>query len=163
MVFEKATNRDIKQLTKLRIAYLMEDHGSLKEKELAIIEGGLPDYFDKNLNKNIFAYVGRNEQEIAACAILLVVEKPMSPAFINGKTGTVLNVYTRPECRHKGYAKKLINMLLKDAADMGLCMVELKATEDGYPLYKSVGFKDSVSKYHQMEWYNKEQEKNILS
>lgn len=45
-------------------------------------------------------------------------------------------------------------MLLKDAAAMGLCIVELKATEDGYSLYKSMGFKDSVSKYHQMEWRN---------
>lgn len=58
----------------------------------------------------------------------------MSPAFINGKTGTVLNVYTKPEYRHKGYSKNLMNMLLKDADTMGLCIVELKATEDGYLL-----------------------------
>ena len=32
--------------------------------------------------------------------------------------------------------------------------VELKATEDGYSLYKSIGFRDFVSKYHQMEWRN---------
>ncbi len=37
---------------------------------------------------------------------LLIVEKPMSPSFITGKTGTVLNVYTKPEYRNKGYAKK---------------------------------------------------------
>ncbi len=155
MVFEKATNEDIKQLTNLRIAYLKEDHGDLKNKELAILEEDLPHYFSKNLNKTIFAYICRNEQEIAACALLLVVEKPMSPAFINGKTGTVLNVYTKPEYRHKGYAKKLMNILLEDAAAMELCVVELKATEDGYPLYKSIGFKDSVSKYHQMEWHKR--------
>ena len=43
-------------------------------------------------------------------------------------------------------------MLLEDAVNMGLSVVELKATEDGYSLYKSIGFKDAVSKYHQMEW-----------
>lgn len=154
MVFGKATNQDVELLAKLRVAYLMEDHGDLDEKELTVIERDLPDYFNKNLNKNIFAYIGRNEQEIVACALLLVVEKPMSPAFINGKTGTVLNVYTKPEYRRNGYAKKLMNMLLKDATDMGLCSVELKATEDGYSLYKSIGFRDSVSKYHLMEWHN---------
>ncbi len=158
MVFEKAKNEDIKQLTNLRIAYLKEDHGDLKDKELAILEEDLPHYFSKNLNNNIFSYICRNEQEIAACALLLVVEKPMSPAFINGKTGTVLNVYTKPEYRHKGYAKKLMNMLLEDATAMELCIVELKATEDGYPLYKSIGFKDAVSKYHQMEWHKSKED-----
>ena len=29
---------------------------------------------------------------IIACALLLVIEKPLSPAFITGKTGTVLEV-----------------------------------------------------------------------
>ena len=154
MFFGKATNQDVELLAKLRVAYLFEDYGDLDEKELTVIERDLPDYFNRNLNKNIFAYIGRNEQEIVACALLLVVEKPMSPAFINGKTGTVLNVYTKPEYRRNGYAKTLMNMLLKDAADMGLCSVELKATEDGYSLYKSIGFRDFVSKYHQMEWHN---------
>lgn len=154
MVFEKAAKQDIELLTKLRVAYLIEDYGDLDEKELTVIERDLPDYFNKNLNKNIFAYIGRNEQEIVACALLLVVEKPMSPAFINGKTGTVLNVYTKPEYRHNGYAKKLMNMLIEDAANIGLCSVELKSTEDGYSLYKSVGFRDFVSKYHLMEWHN---------
>ena len=162
MVFEKATNQDVEQLVKLRVAYLFEDYGGFNEKELAIIERDLPDYFLENLNKNIFAYIGRSEQDIVACALLLVVEKPMSPAFMNGKTGTVLNVYTKPQCRHHGYAKELMNMLLEDAATMGLCVVELKATEDGYSLYKSIGFADSVSRYHQVEWRNESAEKNTL-
>lgn len=56
MVFEKATNQDVAQLTKLRVEYLIEDYGKLDEKELTVIERYLPDYFIKNLNKNIFAY-----------------------------------------------------------------------------------------------------------
>lgn len=162
MFFGKAINQDVEQLVKLRVAYLLEDYGDLNEKELAMLERDLPDYFMKNLNKNIFVYIGRREQDIVACAVLLVVEKPMSPAFINGKTGTVLNVYTKPQYRHHGYAKKLMNMLLEDAATMGLCVIELKATEDGYSLYKSIGFVDSVFKYHQMEWRNESEQKNTL-
>ena len=69
---------------------------------------------------------------------------------MTGKTGTVLNVYTRPEHRKKGYGKQLMNALLEGAKAMGLSVVELKATEDGYHLYKSVGFEDVVAKYHNM-------------
>lgn len=162
IVFEKATKLDVEQLVKLRVAYLLEDYGDLNEKELAMIERDLPDYFLKNLNKNIFAYIGRSEEDIVACALLLFVEKPMSPAFINGKTGMVLNVYTKPQYRHHGYAKRLMNMLLEDAVNMGLCVVELKATEQGYSLYQSIGFADSISQYHQMEWRNESAEKNTL-
>ena len=97
-------------------------------------------------------YVARIDNEIVSCVLLLIVEKPMSPVFITGKTGTVLNVYTKPEYRKKGYAKKLMNMLLDDAAIMDLCSVELKATKAGYPLYKSIGFEDAMSKYHQMKY-----------
>lgn len=153
MLFEKAKKEDIGQLTELRIAYITEDNGKVEEQNLEIIRHDLPDYFRRNLNNTIFGYVARNEKEIVSCALLLVTERPASPMFITGKAGTVLNVYTKPEYRHKGYARKLMYMLLADASDMKLSNVELKATEAGYPLYKSLGFKDAKSRYHQMKWY----------
>ena len=152
MTFELAALNDIKELTDLRIAYFEEDSGIMKKEISFAIQSALPDYFKKHLNNDLIVYAARNEIGIAACAFLLIVEKPMSPAFITGKTGIVLNVYTRPEYRHNGYARTLINMLLDDAAERELSVVELKATEDGYNLYKSAGFTDVVSKYHQMKW-----------
>ena len=86
----------------------------------------------------------------------LVIEKPMSPAFINGKTGTILNVFTRESYRRKGYARKIMDVLLGEAKDMGLVTIDLKSTEEGYSLYRSVGFRDDHSKYHMMKWNNQE-------
>ena len=154
MIYSKAAKKDIEQLTELRIAYLTEDNGELKANDLEVIRRDLPDYFAQHLNKSIFGYVARHEKEIIACALLLVIIKPMSPAFITGKTGTVLNVYTKFEHRHHGHARKLMNMLMDDVSVMGLSVVELKATEDGYQLYKSIGFNDTISKYHQMNWHS---------
>ena len=96
-------------------------------------------------------YVAREADEIVACAFLLMVEKPMSPAFITGKTGSVLNVYTKPEHRHKGYAKQLMTMMIEDAKVSGVSVIELKATEDGYRLYKSIGFEDVTGRYRNMK------------
>lgn len=152
MKAEQATKHDIDELVELRIAYLTEDDGPLDADVVERIEAGLPDYYRRHLGKDIFAYVIREDGRIASCALLLVVEKPMSPAFITGRTGTVLNVYTRPESRRRGYARRLMESLLSDAQEMDLSVVELKATEDGYPLYLSVGFKDDESKYHLMKW-----------
>lgn len=154
MVVENANIEDVTLLTELRLEYLEEDHGKLSKSDIEIIRRDLPDYFKKNLNQNIFCYLIREKEEIAACAFLLVVEKPMSPAFITGRTGTVLNVYTKPQYRHKGYAKGIMNQILSDAVEKNLSVVELKSTENGYRLYQSVGFVNEVSKYHSMKWYN---------
>ena len=149
MIFEKATIKDINGLTDLRLAYLQEDLGVITNKEL--IQESLPGYYEKHLNKDLMVYVARDEEDIVSCAFLLIVEKPMSPSFITGKTGTVLNVYTKPEYRNKGYAKKLMTMMLEDATAQDVSVIELKSTEDGYLLYKSVGFEDVVVKYHNMK------------
>ena len=149
MKFEKATIKDINMLTDLRLAYLQEDLGVITYKQL--IQESLPGYYEKHLNKDLMVYVARDDEDIVACAFLLIVEKPMSPSFITGKTGTVLNVYTKPEYRNKGYAKKLMTMMLEDATAQDVSIIELKATEDGYSLYKSVGFEDVVVKYHNMK------------
>ena len=144
MIFEKATAQDTGILTELRIAYLQEDLGEIEAADLKLIESLLPGYYEKHLNKDLMVYVARNEKDIVSCAFLLIVEKPMSPSFITGKTGTVLNVYTKPEY------KKLMNMMLEDAKAENVSNIELKATEDGYSLYRSVGFEDVAAKYHNM-------------
>ena len=91
MVVEKADKGDIDELVELRIAYLTEDDGPLEAGVAESIKMGLPDYYLRHLGKDILAYVVRENGRIASCALLLVVEKPMSPAFVTGKTGTVLN------------------------------------------------------------------------
>ncbi|MBQ9928274.1 MAG: GNAT family N-acetyltransferase [Lachnospiraceae bacterium] len=151
MIFDKATIKDIGVLTDLRIAYLNEDLGVISDENLELMQASLPSYYEKHLNKDLMAYVARDEMDIVSCAFLLIVEKPMSPSFITGKTGTVLNVYTKPEYRKKGYVKKLMTMMLEDARAESVSIIELKATEDGYSLYKSVGFEDVVAKYYNMK------------
>ena len=101
---------------------------------------GVTRIFKAHLDKDLFIYVIRDGQNIVSCAFLLIVEKPMSPAFINGRTGMVLNVYTCPSYRRKGCAKKIMEALLAEAKKKKISVIELKATEDGYPLYRSVGF-----------------------
>ena len=102
------------------------------------------------MNQELFVYVARAES-IVACCFLLVTEKPANPTFIHGRTGAVLNVYTKEEYRRKGIARKLLEQLISDAKEMVLDFVELKATEEGYHLYKSIGFEDVHSRYHNMK------------
>ena len=152
MRIEKAGFADVDALTTLRLEYLIEDNGSLEHSDVETIRNNLPGYIREHLKKDLFAYVIREDDTIVSCAFLLIVMKPMSPAFINGKTATVLNVYTLPAYRRRGYARMLMNAMIADAKESNIDVIELKATEDGYDLYRSVGFEDDRSKYHLMKW-----------
>ncbi|MCR5121986.1 MAG: GNAT family N-acetyltransferase [Ruminococcus sp.] len=152
MIFEKADRTDTEALVKLRVEYILADFGDVPAETMAAISDALPDYFNEHLGKDLFAFVCRADDTVAGCCLLQVSEKPPNPSFIHGKTGTVLNVYTRPLFRKKGIAHKLMEMLLNESEKLGLDYVELKATDDGYGLYKSLGFEDSVSKYHNMKY-----------
>ncbi len=150
MEFGYATKDDIKQLTELRIAYIKEDLKTVLDEDVRIMKKNIPLYFENHLNDDCFGFVAKDGKTVAAVALLLVVEKPASPNFINGLTGEVLSVYTRPEYRRQGLCLNLMKLLIESAREMGLDKVQLKATEDGYPVYKKAGFADCAGEYKEM-------------
>lgn len=152
MKTERASAGDVDALVQLRLDFLREDRGGLDGETEAALRAQLPGYFRETLNRTLFAYLLREGDAVVSCAFLLVVLKPMSPAFPNGRTGTVLNVYTRPAFRRMGCARKAMEALLKDAEAMELSAIELKATKAGYALYRSLGFSDADASYRPMRW-----------
>lgn len=155
MNVDTAAMDDVAALVDMRLQFLREDMGGLDALAEEAVRRGLPGYFRAHLGRDLFAYVIREGRSIVSCAFLLIVEKPMSPAFPNGKTGTVLNVYTRPSHRRRGFARRIMAALTDAARAMDLSVIELKATEDGYPLYRKAGFHDDRSKYRPMRWENR--------
>lgn len=100
----------------------------------------------------MFAFGAFDHEKLVSIALLLIVEKPCNPRFVNGKTGDVLNVYTLPEYRRQGIATKAIKMLMAFAKKNKLDFVELKATKDGYALYKKIGFITDPAGYIPMKY-----------
>ena len=62
--------------------------------------------------------------------------------------------WTPPGMAGRRYARRVMETLLSEAKTKELSVIELKSTEDGYPLYKTVGFSDDRSKYRPMKWIN---------
>lgn len=151
MILEKAGTADIPALTELRLAYLRED-GGLSEDMENRLRSVLPAYFEKHLNRDLFVYTARDGAAVS-CAFLLVAERPPNPAFPTGRVGTVYNVYTLPGYRRRGLAKRVMCELLSGAEKFALDFVELKASEDGYGLYKALGFEEEASEHIPMRKY----------
>ncbi len=139
MVIRKATAEDIDVLIELRLLYLAEHFGDILKTEQQI-SGQLAGYFAAHLSRDFEAFLAEEHNRPIACAFLVVQEKPANPRFPGGKTGLVLNVYTRSEYRRRGTAGSLLSALIKEAESLGLSYIELTSTEAGEPLYKSFGF-----------------------
>ncbi len=140
MEFRKACREDIPSLVNMRILYSLETYGKFSETFVIKMRKELPKYFERHLGYDLTAFLASENGEVVSTALLLTIEKPINPALVSGRNGIVLNVYTKPEHRRKKLAMTLMEALLREAEIEGLDYVELKATEDGYPLYKKLGF-----------------------
>ena len=150
IAYRKATIKDIKVLIKLRLEYLTEDRGELSKDEVVAIVTQLQDYFMRQLNCNFVAFLAEDDDEAIATAYMAIAEKPANPAFITGKTATLLNVLTYPEYRCKGIATRLLKMIIDEAKSMNISYIELSATDSGKSLYEKLGFIHKQSKYTEM-------------
>ena len=151
MIIRKATMEDIDILIKLRIDYLLADVGNLTEEEENIIRSQLTTYYVKHINHDFIALLAEIDNKVVSTAFLVISEKPANPAFITGKTGTLLNVFTYSEYRRRGIATKVICQIIEEAKKLGVSSIDLYATPDGKPLYKKLGFTEPKSKYTAMK------------
>jgi GNAT superfamily N-acetyltransferase len=150
LIIRRINENDIKIFMKLRMAYIMETFENICESNEKEIENNLELYFNEHIDKNDFiGIIGEYNGKVVSVVYLIIKDFPPNPYMLNGRTGTLLNVYTFPEYRKKGIAKKIIKEILKEAKLMGINSIDLKSTDDGYTLYKNLGFVDD-NKYKNM-------------
>lgn len=150
LVFDTARIEDIPELVRLRIAYMIDDYGSVSDEDRRAMEEQLPGYFERKLGRDLVAFVARDGERLVATAYLLIIEKPANPAFLNGLEGEVLNVFTEEKYRGRGISTQLLNEMIAYAKEKHLCRIDLKATDEGYKLYKKLGFVEITQKYINM-------------
>ena len=61
ITYYEATKEDINELIRLRIAYMMDDFGSITDQERKGMETQLPDYFSRKLGTELIAFVATDE------------------------------------------------------------------------------------------------------
>ncbi len=147
-----ATQNDIEELVRLRIAYMIDDFGSVSDEEREGMKKQLPDYFSRKLGTELIAFVARDNERIVSVAYLHIIEMPANSTLLNGLYADVLSVYTEPEYRGKGLCTTLMKNLVEYGREIGLGRIDLKATEDGYPIYEKVGFKEKINRYKDMRY-----------
>ena len=152
ILYCEATKEDINELIRMRIAYMIDDFGSITEEERKGMETQLPDYFARKLGTELIAFIAKDEGKIVSAAYLHIIEMPANSVLLNGLYGEVLSVYTEPNYRGQGICTKLINNLVEYGRRIGLGRIDLSATDEGYPIYAKIGFKDKEHRYRDMRY-----------
>jgi GNAT superfamily N-acetyltransferase len=97
-------------------------------------------WLDRHIGHDFVAFIADLDGRPAATAALMWFDHPPVPANPNGVEAYILNVYARPEARHIGLARALIERLIAEARTAGVRRIWLRASDAGRPLYESVGF-----------------------
>ena len=81
-----------------------------------------------------------SERRVVAGGGLILHEWPATPRSTDTQRAYILNMYTEPEYRKRGIARRIMNAILDHCRAEGLHSVSLHASEFGRPLYVSIGF-----------------------
>lgn len=78
---------------------------------------------------------------IAAGAGLWLTEWMPTRVGRDPRRGHIINVYTEAQYRRLGLARRLMEIILDWCRQEGIAMATLNASDEGRPLYESLGFK----------------------
>ncbi|GAA0126411.1 hypothetical protein UT300019_23140 [Clostridium sp. CTA-19] len=140
MEYKKLESSDIDAFVENRIEFVtsirnIENVDLFREKTIQ--------YIKKHINSdNLIIYVAVDNKKIVSSCMLCIFETIPLPSNYNGKTGELLNVYTKQAYRRQGHSANLIKLLIGEAKLKGISKIVLDYTDEGYSLYKSLGFKD---------------------
>lgn len=71
---------------------------------------------------------------------LVIAAWPGFPREAKPRRAWILNIYTDPDFRRRGIAKRITQHIVEWCRDEGFSSVSLHASEDGRPLYEALGF-----------------------
>lgn len=94
-------------------------------------------YFTDSDQTTVLAFDG---ERAVGCATICYITLMPTVDHPTGKRAHIMNVFTNANYRRRGIARQMITMLLDDARGRGVTYVSLDATENGRPLYTSLGF-----------------------
>ena len=135
--YRKLETKDLDEFIRLRIGQLREE-GATEDIEL---KPALLDYYNRHLADGTFvSYLAVDGDKIIGTSGMSFVEKPPYFGCPSGRIGLLSSMYTNPNYRRQGIAKKLLSLVVEAARDYGCGTVQITASDMGVLLYTDFGF-----------------------
>lgn len=98
------------------------------------------DYLSTDNSISAIAY---DNNKAVGCATLCLIKLIPTADHPTGKRAHLMNVYVDESYRRQGIAREMLTLLMDRAKENGVTGITLDATENGKPLYESMGFASS--------------------
>lgn len=140
-----ATLDDMALITRQR-HLMFADNGFGTPESLAAMDVESAAWLRRHLAAETYLGLLLSEEEggevLAACGIWL---QDWPPHYLQHEPlrAYLLNFYTAPEARGRGYAKLLLDAAVNLSRDRGAKVITLHASRFGRPIYEAYGFKQS--------------------
>ncbi|RHW35003.1 GNAT family N-acetyltransferase [Lysinibacillus yapensis] len=140
MDFRVATVDDLEVLISLR-EQLLIDEG---QDSSNTIKDELKGFFTKQLSDDLLVqWLVEDGDTVMATGGVQFISFPPSFQNPSGRRGYILNMYTHPNYRKQGLAKKLLNLCIEEARQRNVYHLFLISSEMGKPVYKKYGFSEN--------------------
>ena len=141
VTIRKVTERDIPELVRQR-RMMFEAMGFNNSQRLTLTEQESQKFFLERISGNKFhGWVAVTKAGKIVCnAGIIIDQHPPGPINLSGKIAYIFNLFTLPEFRSQGIAKRIMQAILEWIKDVGIDIVTLHATEEGEELYNNLGF-----------------------
>jgi GNAT superfamily N-acetyltransferase len=124
---------------------MYEDMGKRDAPALDMMEATSETYFQTALEdrsyRGFLAETG--DGRVVAGGGVVISPWPAHPAERQARRATILNVYTERAYRRRGIARRLMLTMMEWLKAEGFRKVNLHASDEGRPLYESLGFEIS--------------------
>jgi GNAT superfamily N-acetyltransferase len=137
----RATVEDAPVIARHRAA-MFRDMGDASGDDVARIESASILYLRRMISERRFlGWLAERQGEVVAGGGLVVSQLLPRPGAVDGgEQALILNVYCEPEHRRRGLARALMEVMLEWCKRERMAKVVLHASQDGRPLYESLGF-----------------------
>ncbi|MGH9502542.1 MAG: GNAT family N-acetyltransferase [Terriglobales bacterium] len=143
VLIRPATLADIPALLRHRRG-MYEDMGYADPGQMSAMVASCEPYLAIALtNGTLFGWLACMREKVVAGGVVLVSPWPSHPYDGQCRRATILNMYTDPEFRRRGIARRLMQTMIDWCRNEGFVHVTLHASDRGRPLYEGLGFEST--------------------
>jgi GNAT superfamily N-acetyltransferase len=141
ITIRQATLDDVEQIVTHR-RRMFEDMGNTDTEGLARMAASFRPWVIDRINRNVYhSWLACNAQGmVVAGSDVWLIDWPAGQFDVSMYRGYILNVYTHPDYRKRGLARKLVQMCTEWCYANNVQIVTLHASDQGRTVYEALGF-----------------------
>ena len=143
ITIREGTTADISEIAR-QCRRMCEDMNYTDADVLSAMVNATADYLKKAIPEGSFrSWLACVNGRVVAGGAVVISAWPAHAYDLECRRATILNVYTEPEYRRRGIARQIMEAMIAWCKQEGFARVSLHASNQGRPLYESLGFEDS--------------------